>query len=145
MTKLKRIKECYNWDLPKGCEAKDFLGGIGLLLYFSFLQVLDFVKSWNFEHRGKKIKFFSVNVFWCNISSWNCHHKCGIYNLTNMIFYMEMIFQAMACQECRKYFKKKQESIMHLQKSTLIICLCHVCGYSFKLKCYIRKHLKPCD
>ena len=35
----------------KGCEAYDFLGGMGLLLsFFSFLEVLDYVKDvWNVE------------------------------------------------------------------------------------------------
>ena len=36
-----------------------------------------------------------------------------------MIIHMENTFKAMQCNKCRKYFKKKQESQIHLQKSTL--------------------------
>ena len=56
-----------------------------------------------------------VNVFWCNISSQNCYHKHDIHNLIYMIFHMKMMFMAMLFQDSRKYFKKKQEPLMHLQ------------------------------
>ena len=63
---------------------------------------------------------FFVNVFWSNISSCNCYHKCDIYQLIYMIFHMEMIFKALPCQQCRTYFKKKQESLKHLQNKHFI-------------------------
>ena len=36
-----------------------------------------------------------------------------------MIIHVEETFKAMQCRKCRKYFKKKQESQMHLQKKHL--------------------------
>ena len=63
---------------------------------------------------------FFVNVFLCNISSWSYYHTHDIYYLIYMILQVEMIFKAMPCQECRKYFKKKQESLMHLQNKHFI-------------------------
>ena len=43
-----------------------------------------------------------------------------------------LIFKAMQCQEFRKYFNKKQGSLMHLQNKHFNKLLCHVCGNSFK-------------
>ena len=37
-----------------------------------------------------------------------------------MIFYVETIFKAMLCNKCRKYFKKMQESLIHLQNKHFI-------------------------
>ena len=74
------------------------------------------LKSWTWKQ--KLPSAFFVNVFKFNISSWKCFHKHDIYNLLYMIIHIEKTFKAMQCQNCRKYFKKKQEPHTHLQKST---------------------------
>ena len=58
----------------------------------------------------KQSSVFFADVFWCRISSWNFSHKHDIYNLIYMTINMETTFQAMQCQKCRKYFKKKWKS-----------------------------------
>ena len=61
----------------------------------------------------KQLSAFFADVFWCHIS-----HKHDIYNLIFMTIHMEKTFQAMQCQKCRKYFKKKWESRNTCKKST---------------------------
>ena len=100
----------------------------------------EMLKSWTWNYKISSA--FFVNVFWCNIISWNCYHKRDIYNLIYMIYHMEMIFKAKPCQECRIYFKKKQESLMPCKTSNLLSCICHVHGKSFNMKYYIRTHLQ---
>ena len=49
--------------------------------HFSFVEVLDFVKDvWNFELGTKISGAVFVNVFLCNISSWNGYYKHDICN-----------------------------------------------------------------
>ena len=67
-----------------------------LLFHFSFVEVVSFVKKKLVEHdkilNWEQKKVFFVNVFWSNISSWNCFHKQDIYNFIYMIFSMEKTF-----------------------------------------------------
>ena len=59
-----------------------------------------------------------------------------ICNLIYKIFHMKKTIQAMQCQKCCKFGK------CTCKTNTWFSCICHVCGYSFKVKCNIRKHLQ---
>ena len=49
-----------------------------------------------------------------------------------MFFHVKKIFRAKQCQECKKYFKTKQESLMHLQNKHLIKLYMSYLWYQFQ-------------
>ena len=81
---------------------------------------------------------FFVNVFLFNISSWNCYHKHDVYNLIYMIFFVGV-------KNIANISRKTKNHKCTCKTSTWFSSIYYVCGNSFKMKWYIRKHLQKKD
>ena len=102
--------------------------------------MFEWLKSWTWNQKISSA--FFVNVLWCNISSWNCYHTHYIYYLIYMIFHVEMIFRQCNVKIVENISRRSKNHVCTCKKSTLISCRCNVCDNTFKMKCYIRKHLQ---
>ena len=101
-------------------------------------------KCWNC-YLGTKIYqvIFFVNVFLFNISSWNCYHKHDVYNLIYIIFFIrKRHFRQCGVKSVANISRKTKNHKCTCKTSTWFSSICYVCGNSFKMKCYIRKHFK---
>ena len=108
-------------------------------LSFGFCKIC--LKCWNLRLGNKKLSACLANVFWSNIWYWKCYHKHDMYNLIKCL--------VCRCISDSCFFLKYSLHSWHgmilrlisIWKSCRLGCTCHVCGNSFKTKCYIRKHL----
>ena len=104
---------------------------------FGFCKIC--LKCWNLELGTKKYQVLFLQLF-----SYLTFHLETV--TTSMTFKWFFLWKRHFRQCCLKSVSNiSRRSMNHkctCKTSTWFICICHVCGNSFKMKCYIRKHLQ---
>ena len=100
-------------DLDKYKSSEWLLKRVAICLSFGFCKI--YLKCWNLQIGTKKTKWFICMCFMIVVSSLNVFYTFDI--------------------------AMPQLSFLH-ELSYILGCKCHVCGNSFWMKSYIRKHEK---
>ena len=85
-------------------------------------------------------------AYWAEVSA-DCTIRIGVaWASPNALFettlHVEMILRQWNVKSVWNIWRKSKNQYCTCKTSTLIGCLFHVCGISFKMKCYIRKPLQ---